>query len=247
MLRLLKCEFKKFKNTYINSLSFLGMLFPIFLVTLMFAVKRSDWIKSGSYNWDIFNQNLSLLFTLLVGPIITSFIAVFAVYYEYQQKTIKNVLTSPNGRTSIIISKMIYVSFFIIIQYATVAILNILCALILGFDITTSKLVEYSLRLIFAGFSTIMLVPIMMFITLKFRSFIPAMVITVAGSISNVFAINWDKSYLSPWTIPVDISVLATQKISGISLYQPLTTLGIYFIVFMFCSVLYFKLSDQNE
>jgi bacitracin transport system permease protein len=246
MFRLLKCEFKKFRGTYINSLSFIGMLFPVILVTLMFAVKRGDWIKSGSYNWGNFNQQLTMFFIFLVGPIITSFIAVFSVFYEYQEKTIKNVVASPNSRTSIIMTKMIYVSAYVVMQYAVVAIINILCAAVLGFDITMPKIIEYSLRLILAGLTTVMIIPLMMFITLMFKNFIPALVITVAGTISNIFALSWDKSYLSPWAIPPDIALSATTRGTGINIMYPIISMGIYIALFMICVIVYFNVSDQN-
>lgn len=246
MFRLLKCELKKFKSTYINSLSFLGMMSPVALVTLMFLIKKSDFIKYGNYNWDYFNEQLSLFFIFLVGPIITSFIAVFAVFYEYQEKTIKNILTSPHKRISIIVTKMLYISVYVVFQYAVIALINILCALVLGFDVNSTQIRDYSLRLIFAGLTTISLVPLMMFVTLLFKSFIPAMILTVSGTISNVLVLNWDKSYISPWAIPADISLLATSKMGGMDITYPIAGLCIYFILFTAFSIVYFRFSDQN-
>jgi bacitracin transport system permease protein len=246
MFRLLKCEFKKFKSTYINALSFLGMMSPVALVTLMFLIKKSDFVKWGNYNWDYFNQQLSMFFIFLVGPIITSFIAVFAIYYEYQEKTIKNILTSPHKRTGIIVTKMIYISVYVVFQYAVIALINLLCALVLGFDISSSQIRDYSLRLILAGLTTINLVPLMMFVTLLFKSFIPAMILTVSGTISNVLVLNWDKSYISPWAIPPDIALLATSKMEGMDITYPITSFCIYSILFTVLSIVYFKFSDQN-
>ncbi|MDP4095116.1 MAG: ABC transporter permease, partial [Bacillota bacterium] len=186
MIKLLKCEFKKFKSTYINSLSFLGMLIPIILVTVMFLIKRNDWIKGGTYTWKNFNSQLSLFFVYLVGPIITSFIAVFSVFYEYQSKTMKNVLASPHGRISIISAKMIYVAALVILQYAVVAVVNIICAYILGFNVTVNNMATYSWHIILAGVTTVGLIPIMMFLTLIFKNFMAGMIITVGGTIANV-------------------------------------------------------------
>ncbi|KNY28321.1 ABC transporter permease [Pseudobacteroides cellulosolvens] len=246
MFGLLKCEFRKFRSTYINSLSFLGMLFPLIILVLTFAIKKNDWIKSGAYNWDGFNQQLSVFFIFLVGPIITSFISVFSIFYEFQVKTLKNMLNSPFSRTSIIISKIIYVSLFVILQYVVVAALNILSGFILGFDMSFAKACEYSLRLVLAGLSTVSLVPLMTLVTLLFKNFIPAMVLTVIGTIANVLALNWDKSYLSPWAIPADISFVAISKNSTMNIIHPIIFMCIYIVLFSVCTVVHFNLSDQS-
>lgn len=245
MFRLLKCEFKKFRSTYINSLSFLGMLLPVILVAVVFAFNKDRFIKSGSYNWSNFHQQLSIFFIFLVGPIITSFIAVFSIYFEYQEKTMKNVLSSPNGRIKIILVKIIYVSLFVILQYIIVAGVNILCALALGFEIKADKLFSNSAALIMAGLSTIILVPLMVFVTLLFKSFIVPLVLTVIGTISNVLALNWEKSYLSPWATPADFSFIIQNQQKMNVLYPIISTCG-YFIIFMILAILYFKWSDQN-
>ncbi len=245
MIRLMKCEFKKFRNTYINSLSFLGMLFPVILIFVAFFVKKDDFIKAGSYDWDNFNRQLSMFFVFFLGPIITSFIGVFSVYYEYQQLTIKNVLMAPFGRISVILTKIIYVSVFVLLQYAAVAVVNILSALVLGFDVTFLKAAEYTRQLLMAGLSTIMLVPLMIFITLIFKNFIAPMVATVAGTLSNVLLLNWEKSYLSPFAIPADISFIVAGS-SQMDAKLPIISACAYFAAFMAVTFIYFKKADQS-
>jgi bacitracin transport system permease protein len=246
MIKLLKCEFRKFKKTYINSLSLLGMMVPVILVTMMFLFKRNDWIKAGYYTWDKFFMNLQTFFVLLVGPIITSFIAVFSVFHEYQSRTMKNVLSSPHSRMSIIASKMIYVSAFVILQYAGVALMNILCAFVLGFNVTFDKLINFSGQIIIAGATTLVLIPMMMFLTLLFKNFIAGMVITVAGTISNVLLINWEKSYFSPWAAPVDLSAIIGGELN-MKMAYPLISIFAYLLFFAAATLVYFKVSDQNS
>jgi len=221
------------------------MMFPIILTFVVFLVKKEDFIKNNSFTWDNFNRQLSLFFIFFVGPIITSFIAVFSVYYEYQQLTIKNVLTSPHGRIQVILTKIIYVSVFVLLQYVLVAIINILCAALLGFDVTTAKAAEFTRQLILSGLSTAMLVPLMIFITLLFKSFVPAMVITVSGTLSNILLLNWEKSYVSPWSIPADIAFIITKQ-AEMDLMYPVVSACIYFVVFMAATLVYFKQADQN-
>ena len=245
MIKLLKCEFKKFKSTYINSLSFLGMLFPVILTSIVFLIKKDDFIKNDCFNWGYFNRQLTMFFVFFVGPILTSFIGVFSVYYEYQELTIKNVLMSPHGRVPVILAKIIYVSVFVILQYAAVAAINILSALVLGFDVTYEKAAEYTLQLLMAGLSTVMLIPLMMLITLIFKGFIAPMIASVAGTLSNVLALNWEKSYFSPFAIPADISFIITEKVP-MKIEYPIISACSYFAVFMIITLVYFKRADQN-
>ncbi|MGE5328502.1 MAG: ABC transporter permease [Deltaproteobacteria bacterium] len=244
MLNLLKCEFKKFQKTYINSLSFLGMLFPVILITLMFIVKKADFIEHKTYNWEYFNSQLTIMLVFLIGPIITSFIAVFSVFYEYQEKTLKNILSSPNSRTLLILTKIVYVSLYVLLQYAAVAVINVLCALLLGFDFSIASALEKCIHLVVAGFTTIILVPFMMFLTLLAKNFIPPLVITVAGTISNAILMNWEKSYLSPWANPANF-IFIMKKSLKMDIMLPITCTCVYFILFMIITIVYFNRVDQ--
>lgn len=232
-------------HTYVNSLSFLGMMSTIMLISLMFIIKRHEWLQNGTYNWEIFNEQLTIFLVFLAGPIITSFIAVFSIFYEYQQRTINNILTSPHGRVQVIAAKILYVSAFVVLQYAAVAAISVLCALALGFNITPALVLENSSRIMIAGLATIALVPLMMLITLLSRSFIPAMVISVIGTISNVLLLHWEKSYLSPWTIPSDMVLIISNKID-MNIIHPLISLGSYFILFIAIIIVYSKKADLS-
>lgn len=245
MLRLLKCEFKKFRGTYINVLSALGMLSPVVLVTLVFVFGKSRLLNSGGYTWQNYIMQLTVFFIFLVGPIITSFISVFSVFYEFQEGTMKNVLAGPNGRNRIILSKILYTMAFVVLQYILVAVISSLSGLLLGFGLTLDGVVKHAVSLIVAGLATMMLIPMMTFVTLLFRSFIPAMVLTISGTISNILVANWEKSYISPWFIPADIMLITDGKLP-MKLEYPLAGLCIYFVVFMLATLIYFNRADQN-
>lgn len=106
------------------------------------------------------------------------------------------------------INRRLIITSFIAVFYVLVAAINITCASLLGFNFTFEEARSYSLSLIYAGMSTVLLVPMMMFLALLFKSFIPALVIAVAGTISNILVLNWEYSYFSPWAVPADIFVI---------------------------------------
>lgn len=243
MATLLKCEFKKFNNTYMNSLSIIGMLSPAFLVFFMYLLKKEDFIANGSYTWASFNQNLLIFFVLLVGPIITSFIAVFSIYYEYQQGTIKTIVSSPHSRSSIILVKVVHVSLLMLGQYLFISIINIIFAWLLGFNITWADIIVYTSQYMLAGVTTMALVPLMIFLTLLFRSFIPPMVITIVGTIANVLLISWDKGYISPWALPALLSTYIHDT-GPVDIHYPVAFLTMYFIIFLISVTVFFSKTD---
>lgn len=244
MWGLLQNEYQKYRGAYVVSLSQLGMLFPVLLVVGMFLIEKHDFIANNSYNYEVFTLYVAQLFVLLVGPIISSFIASISVYYEYQQGTLKNLLTSPHNRSKIILTKLIYVTVFILVQYALAAILCAVLATIIGIDVSWWAALEQIYFFFLVGAATLVLVPLMMFFSLLFESFVPAMVLAVVGTASNVLALNWDKSYLSPWAIPTDFLLMLQNKLN-LDIIYPCGSLAIYLSVSLIALFIYFIRSDQ--
>lgn len=245
MINLFICETKKYKNTYINLLALVAMISPVVLLAIAYVVGKSDFIASESYDWYSFTTNVIEAFVFLLGPLIISFISVSSVIYEYQCKTMKNILTTPYSRTHVIIAKMLYLSVLVIALYLCVAITNVLCAFFIGFPVTLEEVVQYSSYFLLAGVATIVILPLTMLITLIFKSFVPAMVISVAGIIPNMSAFHWDKCYLSPWAAP-EVLVLTKAGFMEVDIVYPATSAIVYFLIFFVAVILYFKHSDQH-
>lgn len=244
MWGLLQSEFKKYRGAYIVSLSQLGMLCPVLLVVGMFLISKDTLVTNNSYNYETFTLYAVQLFVFLVGPIISSFVASFSVYYEYQQMTMKNLLSSPHQRGKILLAKLIYVTLFILLQYTLVALLCPLMAWMIGVPVSINAALEQLYHFIIAGAVSLVLVPMMMFITLWFKSFVPAMVLAVVGTAANILALSWDKSYLSPWAIPADIWLILQHKLNMDIIY-PGSSFLIYLTVAMLAAFVYFQYADQ--
>lgn len=115
----------------------------------------------------------------------------------------------------------------------------------LGFNITSEEVIKYSSYFLLAGIVTTIIIPLSMLITLIFRSFIPAMVISIADIIPNISAYHWDKCYLSPWTVP-EVFVLIKAGFLKIDAIYPAISAVLYLVIFLSSLVLYFKHSDQH-
>ncbi|BDZ69867.1 ABC transporter permease [Methanobacterium petrolearium] len=244
MINLLKSEYKKYKRTYIYTLGFLGMISPVLIIAIGTFMVRDDLITQGIYTWHSFTGRVVQLFIFLIGPLITSFIAISAVFYEYQSHTIGNILTTPYSRLKIITGKLVYVALFILGLYACVALTNTICALLLGFPITLDEVINYNSEFLLAGVTTLVIIPLAMILTLIFRSFIPAMVISVAGIIPNLAAYHWDKCYLSPWAAP-EVLMLSIGGNLEIDPIYPIVSVILYSVLFVSALLLYFHYSDQ--
>lgn len=245
MLQLIYCEMKKFKATYINLLALLGMISPVFLMGIAFIVAKEDFVAVNAYNWYSFSTRIVEAFVFLVGPLITCFLSVCSVFYEYQCKTMKNILATPYSRIQIILAKVFYLSLLIMILYGCVAIANVCMALLLGFPITMTEILQYSGYLLLAGLGTTIIIPLTLILTLLCRSFIPAMVISVAGIVPNISAYQWDKCYVSPWAAP-EVLVLVRAGYMDVDIKYPIISAVIYMFLFMTVLLLYFNKADQH-
>jgi bacitracin transport system permease protein len=220
------------------------MICPVFLVLGMFLIERNNFIANHRFTYDMFTLYVAQLFVFIIGPIITSFLASCSVFYEYQQGTLKNLLTSPHSRASILGAKCIQVCGLVLIQYAVVALLCPLLAYLIGIDVTWGSAVSKGLNFCLVGAVTLVVVPIMMLTTFVFRSFVPAMVLAVVGTAANVLALNWDKSYLSPFALPADFLLIFWRNLD-LSLTLALTSLIIYTVTSLLLLFIYFIRADQ--
>ncbi|MDR2967036.1 MAG: ABC transporter permease [Methanobacteriaceae archaeon] len=245
MINLLKSENKKYKNSYIITLGLLGMISPLIIIAIGTFIVREDLIIQGVYSWHSFFGRVISFFMMLIGPLLTSFIAISSIYHEYKSHTLENILNSPNSRVKIIFSKVVYVSLMVLALYASVAIVNIICAFLLGFTITEAEIINYSSYIMLAGITNIVIIPLAMLLTLIFKDFIPAMIIVVAGTIPNLAAFHWDKCYLSPFAVPEVIVLRVAGILPEINIIYPLIIITSYLIIFLTLLILYFKYSNQ--
>ena len=243
MIILIKNEFKKFSNSYINIVSLLAMLFP---VVFTFIVYHFSGDKMMGNDWAAYTASLHLFYGVFLGGLIPSFIAIFSIYYEFKEGTIKNLLTSPHSKLKIILSKILYVCLFIALMYTIIAVLVVVSGLMLGFDSSASAILNSLKFVIIPGLSTIVFVPMMVFLTLLFKSFIPPLVFALIGTIAGLPLLNLGKAYYYPWTIPSNFffKLRLTQPVSFLS---PIILLSVYFSIFLVFSTIMFYRMDARS
>ena len=245
MYKLLKNEHIKFRNSYINYLSLLAMLLPLALSLTVWYLRRDSFSVRGMYNWSGLINSLQLFYSLFLGAIIPSFIAVFSVYYEMQEKTFKNLLTTPYSRSQILIAKVIYSCTVIISINLVIWILTVIFGLLLGFNSSVGVVFNETMKLLLPNLATVLFVPIMLFLTIRFRSFLHGMLLSTICSILNFALLNNEKAFLFPWSIPSNIYLLLDTRVATNPLF-PVISAGIVFSVFLVLSLFTFRRMDVN-
>ena len=246
MYKLLKNEFVKFSNSYIYYLSFFAMLLPLVLSIIIWYLRRDSFTTSNMYHWDGLINSLQLFYSLFLGAIIPSFIAVFAVFYEFQEKTLHNLLTMPYSRTQILLAKIISSCSIIILINIAVWIIAVIFGLLLGFDNSVNVIFAKTMKLLLPNLATVLFVPIMIFLTLSFRSFLHGMVLTVVCSVMNFALLYKDSAFLFPWSIPSNIYFILDGRVTTDFIY-PVTSALIVFALFLFLSIITFRKMDVSR
>lgn len=235
MINLILLESKKCKRTYIYLVSFCAMLIPLMLTFFVYMSGNAF----TDPNWDTYLTSLNLFYGIFLSGIIPSFLVITSVFSEFRSGTIKTTLFSGYSRKRIIISKMVFVCIYIILLYAAIAILSVILGLILGFGSSIIDIVRAFLIMLAVGAAATIFVPIMGYLTLLFRSFVPPLILTFLGTIGSVVLINMGNAFYYPWLLPTSIFFLSVD--SGIqNILLPVIVLIMYFLVFLTLSILRF-------
>ena len=157
----------------------------------------------------------------------------------------KNLVTSPYSRTQIIISKMLYVSVFVIGLYIAAAILVVLSGMLIGLDTSFADVAHGLKMVIVPGMTTVVLVPLMIFLTLVFRNFVVPVIIAFLGTVVGIPIINLVTSYFYPWMIPSNFFFKLANPDAVVTL--PIIFLTGYIALFFVLSIIKFRRMDFDS
>ena len=86
-----------------NKMTFLGMAIVILLPVLLIA--KGLFLDGDSREYMDWFMTVSMV-TMLVFPIVSGFVITTIVQKEYQDKTLRNILTAPASRVNFVIAKL---------------------------------------------------------------------------------------------------------------------------------------------
>ncbi len=238
MLTFIQMEFLKLKRSRIFLLSLVGAILPPLLMFI--AVSAFGEGNTFKVLFTNVNMYMSALFAVLIFAVIMSYL----FGREYNEHTLKTMLTIPVSRGKFILSK--YVMFLIWIMILTVV--TSLSTLIFGFaaglDGFSLKVFIYSFaQLLFANVLLFLTFSPFVFISLFVTNMVPAMIGGAGLALVNLMVYGQSWAPYVPWVCPY---LIASGEIAG---YGTSITLsyGIIlatFLVGLFVSYLYFTKTD---
>lgn len=201
MLTFIRMEFLKLKRSNIFLLSLLGAILPPLLMFI--AVSAFGEGNTFQILFTNVNMYMSALFAVLLFAIMISYL----FGREYNEHTLKTMLTIPVSRGKFLASK--YVMFLVWIVILTVV--TTLSTLVFGF---IAGLGGFSINLLIASFGELLFANILLFLTfspfvflsLFITNMVPAMVGGAGLTLVNLMIYGQTWAPYVPWVCPYLIS-----------------------------------------
>lgn len=238
MLTFIKMEFLKLKRSKIFLLSILMAALPSILMFI--ATFAFDETQSFDALFSTVNMYMSALFAILLFSIIISYL----FGREYNEHTLKTMLTVPISRGKFLISK--YLMFLIWILILTVV--TSISTLAFGF---AAGLSGFSLQLFINSFAELLFANVLLFLTfspfvfisLFITNMVPAMVGGASLTLVSLLVNGQSWAPYVPWACPYLIS---SGEIAdyGVSLMIPYGVILVTFIIGLAISYVYFTKKD---
>ena len=240
MLTFIEMEFLKLKRSKIFLLSLIGAILPPLLMFI--AVTSFDEGQTFEALFTNVNMYMSAMFAVMIFAIIISYL----FGREYNEHTLKTMLTIPVSRGKFLMSK--YVMFLVWIVILTVV--TSLSTLIFGF---AAGLEGFSINLFLDSFTQLLYANVLLFLTfspfvfisLLITNMVPAMIGGAGLSLVNLMVYGQNWAPFVPWVCPYliasgEIAEYATSI--SISYSIILATFAIGLIV----SYIYFTKTDVS-
>ncbi len=241
MGKLIVSEFRKFKGSYVNTVALAAMLFPT-----LFTAAVYYFTDSFEPTWQNYINSLHLFYGVFLGSFVPSFLGIFTVYTEFKNGTMKNMVASPFSRLQIILAKIVYVAIFVVALYLGVGVIVLLSGLMIGLPTVAADIWRVFGLVSITGFTTVVLVPMMIFFTLVFRNFTTPIVIAFLGTVVGIPMINLGKSYLYPWMLPSNFFFRLSNP-GEVSFAAPLVIFAVLTLGFAALSLLRFRKMDFDR
>ena len=234
MITFIQMEFLKLKRSKIFLLSLIGAILPPLLMFI--AVTTFDEVQSFDALFKNVNMYMSAMFAVLIFAIIISYL----FGREYNEHTLKTMLTIPISREKFLISKYIMFLVWIVILTVVTSISTLIFGFIAGLEGLTLKLfIDSFTQLLLANILLFLTFSPFVFVSLLITNMVPAMVGGATLSLINLMVYGQNWAPFVPWVCPYLIASgeIAEYSVNimmsyGIILATFLIGLGISYIYF---------------
>ena len=197
MLTFIQMEFLKLKRSKIFLLSLMGAVLPPLLMFI--AVTSFDEGHSFEMLFTNVNMYMSAMFAVMIFAIIISYL----FGREYNEHTLKTMLTIPISRGKFIISKYMMFLAWIVILTVVTSLSTLIFGFAAGLDGFTFQLFAKSfLELLYANVLLYLTFSPFVFISLFITNMVPAMVGGATLSLINLMVYGQNWAPFVPWTCP---------------------------------------------
>jgi ABC-2 type transport system permease protein/bacitracin transport system permease protein len=190
-------EFLKLKRSNIFLLSLIGAILP----PLLMFIAVSAFGEGNTFEMLFTNVNMymSALFAVLIFAIIISYL----FGREYNEHTLKTMLTIPVSRGKFLLSKYVMFLVWIVILTVVTSISTLLFGFVAGLEGFSVKLfIDSFSQLLFANVLLFLTFSPFVFISLFITNMVPAMVGGAALTLVNLMVYGQNWAPFVPWVCP---------------------------------------------
>ena len=197
MLTFIEMEFLKLKRSKIFLLSLLGAILPPLLMFI--AVTSFDEGQTFEALFSNVNMYMSAMFAVLIFTIIISYL----FGREYNEHTLKTMLTIPVSRTKFLISKYVMFLVWIVILTVVTSMSTVAFGFVAGLDGFSIGLAANSFaQLLYANVLLFLTFSPFVFVSLFITNMVPAMVGGAGLALVNLMVYGQNWAPFVPWVCP---------------------------------------------
>ena len=238
MLTFIEMEFLKLKRSRIFLLSILMAALPS--VLMFIATFAFDETQSFDALFSTVNMYMSALFAILLFSIIISYL----FGREYNEHTLKTMLTIPISRGKFLFSKYVMFLIWIVILSVVTSISTLAFGFIAGLSgFTLGLFINSFAELLFANLLLFLTFSPFVFISLFITNMVPAMVGGATLTLVNLLVNGQSWAPYVPWACPYLISSGEIADYS-VSLMIPYGVILVTFLIGIAISYIYFTKKD---
>lgn len=240
MLTFIEMEFLKLKRSNIFLLSIMGAILPPLLMFI--ATFAFDETQTFEMLFSSVNMYMSALFAILLFAIMISYL----FGREYNEHTLKTMLTIPVSRGKFLMSKYIMFLAWILILTVVTSISTMAFGFVAGLEGFSIKIVVDSfLQLLFANVLLFLTFSPFVFVSLLITNMVPAMVGGAGLTLVNMLIYGQTWAPYVPWVCPY---LIASGEIAEYSA-SVTVSYGIIlatFVIGLVISYIYFTRTDVS-
>ncbi|WP_268489233.1 ABC transporter permease [Bacillus paralicheniformis] len=200
MANLLYTELLKLKRSQMFLVSILGAAAAPFICFISSLAKKAKYPDVPIRFSETFSDT-NLYIVLLIGVPLYGVITSYLFNREYAESTLKNLLTIPVSRISLIVSKLVLLLIWIMMLTLIAWVLTLLFGLIGQFEgLSSAVLIDGFQQFMIGGALLFFLVSPIIFVTLLFKNYVPTIIFTIIISMVSIMVYGTEYSALLPWS-----------------------------------------------